>query len=104
MEIQNVNSPGARLSRETTSVQDVYDGALHTCDCCGWVWAELVRTAYAEKAGLSEVLAALFDLIGQFSDLIKDGPALSHEFTDLPFGIHHGGMVPAAELLTDLRQ
>ncbi len=44
------------------------------------------------------------DAVSEFGDLVVDRSALSHQRPDLPVGVHHRGVVAAAEELTDLRQ
>ena len=54
-----------------------------------------------DKRGLC---ALLLDPVRQFGDLVVDRAALGHQLPDLLLRVHHGRMVAAAELLTDLRQ
>src|SRR5215471_6092847 len=46
----------------------------------------------------------LLDPVRQLSDLVVDRPALSHQRADLAVGVHDRRMIPAAEMLADLRQ
>lgn len=48
--------------------------------------------------------SAVLDAVGQLGDLVVDRTPLGHQRADLAVGVHHGRMVPAAELRADLRQ
>lgn len=48
--------------------------------------------------------SAVLDAVGELGDLVVDRTSLGHQRADLAVGVHHGRMVPAAELRTDLRQ
>ncbi len=46
----------------------------------------------------------LLDAVGQLADLVVDVATLGHLLANLAIGVHHRGVVTAAELLADLRQ
>ena len=53
----------------------------------------------------SAVLAGLLlDPVGELGDLVVDAAALGDQLADLLVGVHHRGVVAAAELLADLGQ
>src|SRR5687768_18465576 len=47
----------------------------------------------------SDLPVVLLDAVGEFGDLVVDGPALFHELADLLVGVHHRGVIPVAEQL-----
>lgn len=55
---------------------------------------------YGRRLGLSGLL---LDPVGQLGHLVEDAASLCHELADLAVGMHHRGVVAAAELLADLR-
>lgn len=52
----------------------------------------------------TRLLCLLFDAAREFGDLVVDLASLIHELPDLAIGMHHGGVVAAAEFCADLRQ
>lgn len=54
--------------------------------------------------GVLWAASAVLDAVGQLGDLVVDRTPLGHQRADLAVGVHHGRMVPAAELRADLRQ
>lgn len=58
----------------------------------GWLW---------KSPGL---VSDLLDLVGEFRDLVENNPSLGEEVTNLSVGVHHSGVISAAEKLTYLRQ
>src|SRR5439155_24229667 len=49
-------------------------------------------------------LRRLLDAVGEFGDLVVQRAPLGHLLADLAVGVHHGGVVAAAEGLTDTGQ
>ena len=45
-----------------------------------------------------------FDSVGELSDLVIDRAALGHELADLTVGMHHCGVIAAAEGLANFRK
>ena len=50
----------------------------------------------------SALLCLRLDAVGQFGDLVVHTSTLGHELSDLAIGVHNGGVIAAAKLLTDL--
>ena len=44
------------------------------------------------------------DATGEVTDLVEQAAALGHQVLDLAIRMHHGGVIPSAESLTDLGQ
>jgi hypothetical protein len=59
-------------------------------------------------ATLLEVVFLGFGLhfypVCELRDLVKDRPALSHQLADFSIGMHHSGVITAAESLTNFWQ
>src|ERR671913_1686108 len=69
-------------------------------------WTNMRHTAVDEvwtTAGQPSV-RLLLDPVRQLGHLVVDGPPLRHELADLLVGMHDRRVVPAPELLPDLRQ
>ena len=61
------------------------------------------RTAGVPGKNASVGVLLRADARGELGDLVVNGAALGHELADLLVGVHHGGVVAAAELLPDFR-
>src|SRR5215469_7105774 len=70
---------------------------LCACIACG---AKFACRVTVQSPGES----LLLNPVGELGHLVIDGPALGHQGPDLALGMHHRGVVAAAELLTDLGQ
>ena len=49
-------------------------------------------------------MRSALDAVGELRHLVVDGPPLRHQRADLAVGVHHRGVVAAAEVLPDFRQ
>lgn len=76
-------------------------GAL--CSLCRYAAARACQPRRVRRAG-ARPDSAVLDPVGEFGDLVVDGAALGHQRADLAVRVHHRGVVPPAELRTDLRQ
>lgn len=57
-----------------------------------------------DVAGGSDGAGLGLDSAGQVCDLIEQTAPFGHELADLAIGVHHRGVITAAEGLSDLRQ
>lgn len=84
-------APGERCGRTLSRRRSPYDEGRTGSDP-GAPWASCGPAS------------AVLDAVGELGDLVVDRTALGHQCADLAVGVHHGRMVPAAELRADLRQ
>lgn len=57
-----------------------------------------------QKVDLAVKTVSLLDSAGELCDLVIDRTALLHQVANLLIRVHHGGVIPSAEELTDLGQ
>src|SRR5215831_21337560 len=64
----------------------------------------LIRVGRSWPRGAASGPRLLLDPVGELRDLVVDRPPFGHQRADLLVRMHHGRVVPAAELLADLRE